>query len=449
LGAKLGFSHRKVCEDLKFPTERQGPGTRRFAKDRESLWGLDSGFAGSAAMQPSIFGALLKIARQPKRFRRLSEMIGRIFKELYTDSPKANLAKIRARFTGQPLKPVKVPQQNKVLDDLLRSPDLCTLLVFAIGRGADQRLVFAGAEGVFVDAAAELGKKGRTVACVPWQWSDGAAGLNAEEGARVVLCRLPVTEAEWQTVAALKQRLGGRLTLLTELLLPFTRITFLQGKLDYFLKELGALLPHYLGEKFFGPLDKLDAVFPLRGKSVIEFGPFDGCQTAGLVQLGAASVTCIEARAENAVKTLTAADVFGWSNVRVMMDDFHNADATKYGRFDLAFAHGVYYHSIAPFVFLENLLGLSDRVFLGGFCATDTLPATPWMDLSHGGRTYRAKQYREAGHFTAGVNRMAWHFHAEDLMRFFTERGWKLQMISDEETTVTAGRYVRFLASRG
>jgi hypothetical protein len=375
-------------------------------------------------------------------------MFRRILKELYTDSPKANFAKIRAQLTGKPLKPVKVPQQNKVLDDLLRSPHLGALLVFAALRCGDRRLIFAGAEGVFVEAAEELGRKGRSAVCVPWNWSDDTEGLPVDDGAQVILCRLPVTEAEWQSVAALKQRFGGRLTLLTELLLPFTRITFLQGKLDYLLKELEALLPYYLGEKFFGPLDKLDAVFPLRDKRVIEFGPFDGCQTAGLVRLGVTSVTCIEARAENAVKTLTAADVFGWNNVRVVMDDFHNADASKYGRFDLAFAHGVYYHSIAPFVFLENLLGLSDRVFLGGFCATDTLPATPWVELSHGGRTYRAKQYREAGHFTAGVNRIAWHFQADDLMRFFRERGWTLQMISDDETTVTAGRYVRFLASR-
>ena len=49
------------------------------------------------------------------------------------------------------------------------------------------------------------------------------------------------------------------------------------------------------------------------------------------------------------------------------MDDFHNADAHKYGRFDLAFAHGVYYHSFAPFLFFENLISLSDNIFIGGY----------------------------------------------------------------------------------
>jgi hypothetical protein len=376
-------------------------------------------------------------------------MFRRILSELYKDSPKANLAKFRARITGKPLTPPKIPQKNKVLDDILDLPCLPELLVIALARFESDRLVLAGGSDPCQAVIDQLVKAGRKAEFREWDWEQSLSDLELAGTDRLVLCRLPVTEAEWQTVAGLKRRYGGKLIVLTELLLPFSRITFLQGKLDYAIKELLGLLPYYTGQKFFGaPLEKLDAAYPIRGKRVIEFGPFDGCQTAGLIHLGAASVTCIEARAENATKTLTAKDVFGWSNLQVIMEDFHNADQTKYGRFDLAFAHGVYYHSVAPFVFLENLLSLSDRVFLGGFCATDTLPATPWEELSYEGRTYRAKKYREAGHYTAGVNRFGWHFDGDDLMRFFTERGWRVELISEEATTVTAGRYLRFLATK-
>jgi 16S rRNA A1518/A1519 N6-dimethyltransferase RsmA/KsgA/DIM1 with predicted DNA glycosylase/AP lyase activity len=88
---------------------------------------------------------------------------------------------------------------------------------------------------------------------------------------------------------------------------------------------------------------------------VIEFGPLEGCLTAGLVKLGVKSLTCIEARAENAIKTLVACHAFDWKNVKLVMDDFHNVNQFKYGTYDLVFAHGVYYHSLAPFLFLENL----------------------------------------------------------------------------------------------
>lgn len=70
-----------------------------------------------------------------------------------------------------------------------------------------------------------------------------------------------------------------------------------------------------------------------------------GFPEAGLINLGANCVTCIEARAESFIKTMVAKYAFRWDNVHLVMDDFHNADNLKYGRFDLAFAHGVYYHS--------------------------------------------------------------------------------------------------------
>jgi len=374
-------------------------------------------------------------------------MFLRILTELYKDSPKHNLAKLRARLTGQPLTPPKIPQKNKVLDELLASSCLAELVMIALARIGSGNLLLAGENEPYETVADRLTKAGRAAKFRPWEWAQSAHELDPGPTGRLILCRLPVTETEWTAVAELKKRIGGRLTLLTELLLPFTRITFLQGKLDYAIKDLVNILPYYVGEKYFGaPLEILDTAFSLRGRRVIEFGPFDGCQTAGLVHLGAASVTCIETRAENATKTLTAVDVFGWSNVKVVMEDLHNADATKYGRFDVAFAHGVYYHSIAPFVFLENLRGLADHIFLGGFCATDDLPAGAWEQLEYQDRTYRAKRYREAKNFTAGVNPHAWFFHGDDLMRFFTEREWNVQMIADEATTVTAGRYVRFLA---
>lgn len=372
----------------------------------------------------------------------------RMLRRLVDDTPRRNLAAFRRWLAGVlgPRRSAARRPANDVLDGLLESSCLPAFLAHAVSR-LDGPLVFAGQGSIFTPALDQLRSRGRTVEWRDFGWSEVAAPVVPAD-VRVILCLVPATAAEWERVAALKRELGGRLILLTELLLPYTRLLFLQRRLDYYLSDPGDILPFYLGEKFFGPIDRLDELFPLRGKSVIEFGPFDGCQTAGLVQCGAARVTCIEARAENATKTRTAAEIFGWSQVRVAMDDFHNADAGKYGRHDLAFAHGVYYHAVAPFVFLENLCSLSDAIFIGGFCATDGSPASPWLELGHGGRTYRAKQYQEITNFTAGVNAVAYFFHGDDLRRFFTERGYRVELVSDEASLVTAGQFLRFLARR-
>jgi len=370
-------------------------------------------------------------------------MLRRLLRELFEDSPRNNLAKLRGRLFG--------PKEERrsdagVLDDVFDSPALPRLLALALLGSTKSALVLAGNDSRHAGAVDVLRSHGRDADWREWRWGDGVEPLTAGDPACLALCVVPTTAEEWSQVAALKRHFGARLMLLPELLLPFSRITFLLSKLGYFINDFDRLTQHYAGDWLFGKLDLLDTRWPLAGQSVIEFGPLDGGQTAALVRLGASSVTCIEARAENVTKTRTAAEVFGWPQVRVIMDDFHNADATKYGRYDLVLAHGVYYHSVAPFVFLENICSLAPAIFLGGFCATDDSPPSPWMDLAHEGRTYRVKQYRECDDFTAGVNPVAYFFHGDDLLRYFSEKGYAVTVISDEPKPATAGRFLRFLA---
>jgi hypothetical protein len=125
----------------------------------------------------------------------------------------------------------------------------------------------------------------------------------------------------------------------------------------------------------------------------------------------------------------------------------------KYGTYDLVFAHGVYYHSIAPFLFLRNLMSLSENIFLGGFCATETRPDVPYTTLNYEGRSYRAKKYHEGNTFVSGVNPYGYIFDKDDLMRFFRERGYKVSVISDDpvptaRTYTQGGIFLRFLAQK-
>lgn len=293
-----------------------------------------------------------------------------------------------------------------------------------------------------------LNSRGFKVKAFDWDWDSQLPDLSGEE--MVALCKLPMNERQWRAVRSLKQKLGPRLMGLPELVLPATTIRQAQASLTYALETLEEVAPYYLGEKYFGPLDKLNDLFPLAGKSIIEFGPMEGAQTAGLVNLGAKHITCIEARAESYIKTEMARYALGWDNVNLVMDDFHNADDLKYGVFDLAFAHGVYYHSIAPFFLFENLMSLSRNIFLGGYtydratASRDSLEA-----LEYEGKKYELKRIPTGRSFNTGINQYGYHFTSDDLVGFFEERGYDVKVIADEDSGDPWGdRYLTFLASK-
>jgi hypothetical protein len=148
---------------------------------------------------------------------------------------------------------------------------------------------------------------------------------------------------------------------------------------------------------------------------------------------------------------------FNWNNVELVMDDFHNADRQKYGEFDLAFAHGVYYHSFVPFFFLENLVSLSDNIFIGGYCTSDSIAAKPSNSflsytietLEYQGKKYVVKRTRLGNTYNNAANEFAYQFNRKDLLDFFADRGYELTVLHDAATPDPWGDwYLTFLARK-
>jgi len=338
--------------------------------------------------------------------------------------------------------------QNQVVPNIWKRPAYLDLIPLRFSPG-EEEIVLLGDREEIERLGNTFQRQGFKVQTITWDWTHQPPAV--QDGPRIILCRIPVDVAQWEIVRKLKQQFGARLIGLQEVVLPFTTIREAQASFEYYLKTLEEIAPVYRGDEFFGPLDKLNALLPLAGKSIIEFGPMEGGQTAGLVRLGAGSVTCIEARAESLIKTLVAKEAFNWHNVRLVMDDFHNADDLKYGKFDLAFAHGVYYHSIAPFFFFENLLSLSNNVFLGGYTYDDSRPQAndSFQTLEYEGRKYRVKLIPMGRSYNTGVNLYGYHFSGPDLQSFFKNRGCRVHVISEEESGDPWGdRFLRFLATR-
>jgi hypothetical protein len=358
----------------------------------------------------------------------------------------------RKRHRGESLALV---EGSRVVPRIWDQPAFKDLIPFRFN-ASPQSIVLLGSAAEIAFLRPGLVRHGREVTGIEWGWESGTQIGGIPDEAQIVVCKLPVREDQWRVVKGLKARYGSRITGLQELVLPFTTILQAQASLEYLVPSLAEITPFYAGDAYFGPLDKLKAAFPLAGKRVIEFGPMEGAQTAGLIHLGARSVTCIEAREVSFIKTAIARYCFGWDDVNLVMDDFHNADREKYGEFDLAFAHGVYYHSMAPFLFFENLMSLSDNIFIGGYCtAKDAAPSPPsplvysFETLEYEGKTYAVKKIRTGNSYNSAVNLEGYHFDRNDLLNFFRDRGYEVTVVRDEGVHDPWGNwYLQFLARR-
>ena len=344
---------------------------------------------------------------------------------------------------------VELIDGNLVVPNIWVMPAYRDLIASRIDPSWSQVMLLGSqAEIDFLKPAIEV--RGLRVTASVWDWNDGDVHDSIPEGSRIVLCKLPVTEGHWRVVRALTDRYGSKVIGIQELALPFTTIQQAQALLTYSVESFDELTSYYLGKAFFGEFfDDLNKAVPLKGKRVIEFGPMEGSQTAALVNLGAESVTCIEARAESFIKTMIAQYCFGWDNVTLIMDDFHNANQQKYGKFDLVFAHGVYYHSIAPFFFFENLMSLSDNIFIGGYCTGPDTANDKRDVLEYEGRKFLVKKIEIGNSYNNAVNEYAYHLSNTDLVDFFRERNYSVNVMRDELNDDPWGeRYIQFLASK-
>lgn len=326
-----------------------------------------------------------------------------IIRSLWNRSPSDNFKNIQDRFmpgNDSPDEPIN-ESRNDMLDPLFALSAFPSIVGWSLAKLPETDILLLGDSRAIESWSIEKNLIGKNIRIQEWNWTDA---IDTEYSGDIVICSPPFSSEHWSIIfnANNADTHALRVTTIGELIAPFLQITVLMENLNYFIKSIDEVISIYLGKNFFGPLKELDKIFPLANKSVIEFGCFDGYQSLGLCHLNA-KLTCLDARADNVIKTRAAINAVGF-DVPVYMDDFHNAHASKYGRYDLAFAHGVYYHSVAPFVFLENLISLSDCIFLGGFCATENLPSEQWHILEYQGESYRAKHYIECSNFTAGVN---------------------------------------------
>lgn len=138
----------------------------------------------------------------------------------------------------------------------------------------------------------------------------------------------------------------------------------------------------------------MDETFGLSGRTVLEVGCFEGVHTIGLARMGA-SVTAIDSRIENVVKTLVRTGLFGCS-VRSFVCDIEKAeDVARLPAVELVHHVGVLYHLRDPVTHLKRLAAITSEGFLlDTHYASDTMVNAAYcVD----GRDYPYFHYREKG----------------------------------------------------
>ena len=106
---------------------------------------------------------------------------------------------------------------------------------------------------------------------------------------------------------------------------------------------------------------KLDEIFGLKDKTVLEIGCFEGIHTIGLSQLSRATYA-VDSRIENVVKTIVRTNLFGFRPVVTVCDVENESELDLLPEIDVLHHVGVLYHLKDP---VSHLINVLDKAKLG------------------------------------------------------------------------------------
>jgi tRNA (mo5U34)-methyltransferase len=170
-------------------------------------------------------------------------------------------------------------------------------------------------------------------------------------------------------------------------------------------------------------LAEADRRLGLTGKTVLELGSHEGYFTVQLAQR-CKQVTAVEVRPKNVVCALIRAFVHDLDNIKILLKDVRDIDAS-FGRVDLIAHLGVLYHLSDPVEHLFKIKDVSDNLLLCTHYGTSAL-GFPREDITHAGRAYRAYRYREYGWQDgwSGMEASSRWLEREELLRVLREAGY-------------------------
>ncbi len=146
-----------------------------------------------------------------------------------------------------------------------------------------------------------------------------------------------------------------------------------QRTLDIFKGEWASVLPPPFSDLEAGPVPLFadnrlewaaEQLGAFRDKTVLELGPLEGGHSWMMANMGAASVTAVEANIRAFLKCLVVKEMLNTPRTRFLCGDFIAYLEEQQPRYDIVLASGVLYHMRDPVHLLDLINRTADRVYL-------------------------------------------------------------------------------------
>ncbi|MDL2236379.1 class I SAM-dependent methyltransferase [Christensenellaceae bacterium OttesenSCG-928-K19] len=108
----------------------------------------------------------------------------------------------------------------------------------------------------------------------------------------------------------------------------------------------------------------VDTMGSPEGKTVLELGFLEGGHSYMMSQMGAASVTAIDANTRAYLRALVAKEIMGMPNVHFYCGDFNKYLAKRDKKFDILLCSGILYHMVNPVQLIADMAACADNLFI-------------------------------------------------------------------------------------
>lgn len=240
-----------------------------------------------------------------------------------------------------------------------------------------------------------------------------------------------------------------------------------QNALDLFQGEWHSKLPGEYAGLISGPFDTFNApsiswgipeLGGVQGQEVLDLGPLEGGNSYMLTQLGAKSITAIEANKRHFMKCLIIKELYRLNQVHFQLGDCVAFLREQNRRFDLVVANGILYHMQNPVELIALLARTTDRVLmcthyydgkiLEGNPAYSTHEPAVFDGFQHTLHRHEYREVRYRAEFSGGIAAHSHWLERKDILGALEHFGFKNIRINFEDPVYKLGPAFTVAASK-
>ncbi len=168
--------------------------------------------------------------------------------------------------------------------------------------------------------------------------------------------------------------------------------------------------------------------FSVEGKTVLEFGPFEGHFSMMLMSQKPKRVIGLEGRPDNYAKVALLKAYLDWSNYTLRFGDMHLFPSLVPEALDVIFCSGVLYHSEKPWWLLKSCMEKCDTIILSGHVSSEhSKKPQRFQNVELENGTFEFEVFAEGGDNLSGLTPHSLWFKEEDLISFVNHHGFQYE----------------------